>query len=54
MLVGVVEGVREVAGASLAAKGPPAPESPPTPGQAAKTADAQQKTKGRDARGRFK
>lgn len=54
MLVGVVEGVREVAGAALPAKGPAAPESPPTPGQAAKTADAQQKTKGRDARGRFK
>jgi hypothetical protein len=54
MLVGVVEGVREVAGAAFPAKGPAAPESPPTPGQADKAADAQQKTKGRDARGRFK
>jgi len=46
ILVGVVEGVREVACAAFPAKGPAAPESRPTPGQAPepdKLADVQEK-----------
>ena len=51
ILVGVVEGVREVAGAAFPAKRPATPESPPVPWQVPDV--TQRKTTGRDALGRF-